>query len=354
MATTEFDTLTFDELRLAGRNHAMPLEALRYDVTPVGLHYLLIHYDIPVVNPGSWQLEIDGAVEQGLQLSLDDLRRRPAVTQDVTLECAGTGRARLTPRALSQPWLHGAIGTGTWTGTPLRPLLEEAGLAADAVDVVFTGADRGVEGGIVQQYRRSLPVAEATRDEVVLAYELNGAPLPVQHGFPVRLLVPGWYGMTSVKWLERITVSTTAFDGYQQTVGYRFRQEESEPGEPVTRIAIRSLIAPPGIPDFMTRARYVTAGTVSVTGRAWSGRGAVTNVEFSADGGERWIPAEVHPARGPHAWHRWQVDWHARPGEYVLCCRATDETGETQPLEPPWNLGGYAVNDVHRVPVTVT
>src|SRR5262245_60401828 len=169
----------------------MPLEALRWPITPVGLHYLLTHYDVPDVQPEMWRLAIQG--ERELELSLDELRGRPAAELTVTMECAGNGRARFDPRPVSQPWLYEAIGTARWRGTPLRPLLEEAGIDG-AVEVVFHGLDRGIEGGEPQHYARSLPLAEALRDEVLLAYDMNGAPLPPQHGFPLRLVVPGWYG----------------------------------------------------------------------------------------------------------------------------------------------------------------
>src|SRR5918997_817520 len=140
--------ISLEELQLAARNHAMPLEALRHEITPVGLHYLLVHYDIPVVDPAAWRLSVGGRTERTLELSLDDLHAREQVTEPVTMECAGNGRARLEPRPVSQPWLHEAIGTAEWTGTPLAPLLADAGVDPDAVDVVFTGLDSGVEGGI--------------------------------------------------------------------------------------------------------------------------------------------------------------------------------------------------------------
>src|SRR5947207_11783535 len=180
--------ITLEELQLAARNHGMPLEALRWPLTPVGLHYLLTHYDIPAVDASSWRLTIGGLVDRSLILSLEDVRALPAVTLPVTFECTGNGRARLDPRPVSQPWLVEAVGTAAWTGTPLRPLLEQAGVAPGAVEVVFAGLDRGIEGGIEQDYRRSLPVAEALRDEVVLAYALDDRPLPPQHGFPLRLV----------------------------------------------------------------------------------------------------------------------------------------------------------------------
>lgn len=347
--------VSLEELQLAARNHGMPLEALRYDVTPIGLHYLLIHYDIPAVDPASWRLEVAGSVRRPLSLSLEDLRSRPAVTMPVTMECAGNGRARLDPRPVSQPWLLEAVGTAEWTGTPLRPVLEEAGVEHGAVEVVFAGADQGVEGGLEQCYERSLPLAEAMKDDLLLAYQVNGQPLPPQHGFPLRLLVPGWYGMASVKWLREIRVVTEPFDGYQNVHSYRMRQAEEDPGEPVARIAPRSLIVPPGIPDFLTRDRRLPPGPVALEGRAWSGHGPIVRVEVSADGGDTWADAEVGEPPAPFAWQRWSFRWSPQgPGEYELNSRATDAAGNTQPERPSWNVGGYMNNAVHRVPVVVS
>ena len=344
--------ISLEELQLAARNHGMPLEALRYPVTPVGLHYLLTHYDVPDVDAGSWSLRVRG--EQEVSLGLDEVRARPRVELAVTMECAGNGRARLDPRPVSQPWLLEAVGTARWAGTPLRPLLEEAGVGEGAVEVLFTGVDRGSEGGEEQAFQRALAVEEALRDEVLLAYEMNGEPLPPQHGYPLRLIVPGWYGMTNVKWLCEIEVLREPFSGYQQSWSYRVRQTEDEEGEPLQRMLPRSLLMPPGIPEFMTRERFVPAGEVLVQGRAWSGLAPVASVEVSADGGSSWATAELEPEEGRWAWRGWSFRWRADPGAYVLCSRARDEAGNEQPLEPAWNLGGYANNSVQRVPVTVT
>src|SRR3954447_19931427 len=273
--TAEAGAISQEELALAARNHGMPLEALAYDVTPVGMHYLLTHYDVPQVDPTTWRLEIDGAVDHPMTLSLDELRTRPAVTSAVTFECAGNGRALLDPRPISQPWLLEAVGTGSWTGTPLAALLAEAGVADRAVEVLFTGLDRGVEGEIEQTFQRSLPLADALRDEVLLAWDLNGAPLPPQHGFPLRLVVPGWYGMTNVKWLARIPVLDEPFTGYQNARGYRVRQDPDEDGTPVSRMAVRALMVPPGIPDFATRRRFAASTEQTIEGRAWSGHGEI-------------------------------------------------------------------------------
>ena len=343
--------ITPDELGLAARNHALPLEVLRDPITPVGLHYLLIHYDIPAVDPKAFRLEIGGAVERPLTLSLDELRSRERVAMPITFECAGNGRALLSPRPVSQPWLTGAVGTAEWGGTPLRPLLAEAGVRESAVEAVFGGLDRGVEGGIPQDYERALTVSEAA--DALLAYEMNGAPLPAQHGFPLRLVVPGWYGMQNVKWLTRITLVEKPFVGYQNSVAYRHYRSEDESGEPVTRMLPRSLMVPPGIPDFLTRERRLEPGPVELRGRAWSGWGAIERVELSTDGGATFADAELEPPLGAAAWRGWRFLWHAGEGDHVLCSRATDAAGNTQPLDPPWNLKGYANNAVEGVPVTV-
>ncbi|HEU4526471.1 MAG TPA: sulfite oxidase [Actinomycetota bacterium] len=340
-----------EELGLTQRNHSFHLEGLRYDVTPIGMHYLLIHFDIPDADEQAWRVSIGGLVRNPLELSIADLRARPAVTMPVTMECAGNGRARLTPRPVSQPWLDEAIGTASWTGTPLAPILEEAGLDEDAVEIVFAGADRGIQGGVEQDYERSLTIAEATREGVLLAYEVNGLPLPPQHGYPVRLLVPGWYGMTSVKWLTRISAVAEPFEGFQMDV-YRMREEPDERGVPVTRMQPRALMIPPGIPDFLTRDRLVDAGPIELVGRAWSGWASIADVEVSVDGGA-WTAAELGTPPGQYAWVRWRWRWDAEPGEHELACRATDAAGNAQPEEPRWNHHGFQNNAVQRVGVTV-
>jgi DMSO/TMAO reductase YedYZ molybdopterin-dependent catalytic subunit len=346
------DAISEQELALAARNHGMPLEALRYDLTPLGLHYLLIHYDIPAIEARDWRLRVDGQVRRPFDLDLAALRALPARTVRVTMECAGNGRARLEPRPISQPWLVEAVGTAEWTGVPLRDVLADAGVDPSAVDVIFTGADHGVERGVEQDYQRSLPIAEAMREDVLLAYEMNGDTLPPQHGFPVRLVVPGWYGMAHVKWLTGVTITDERFTGFQQDVAYRLRRQPDEPGDPVTWIGPRSLIIPPGFPDFMSRTRVVRPGPVTLEGRAWSGRAPVERVEISVDAGKSWALAELEPpGEHPWAWRRWHHAWQAAPGHHVLAARATTTDGETQPVDQDWNRGGFANNAVHQVTV---
>jgi DMSO/TMAO reductase YedYZ molybdopterin-dependent catalytic subunit len=343
-----------DELQLAARNHGMPLEALRYPITPAGLHYLLIHYDIPDVDADGWALSIEGRVARPLSLTLADLRQRPAHEMTSTMECAGNGRALLAPHVVSQPWLLEAVGNANWKGVPVKAILEEADLLDDAVEVVFTGLDRGVEKGVEQSYQRSLERDVALADDVLLAYEMNGEPLLPQHGFPLRLLVPGWYGMTNVKWLTAITVVNEPFDGYQHTAAYRYRDNEEDEGTPVTRMVPRALMVPPGIPDFNTRERTVPAGPCPLEGRAWSGWAPISRVEVSADGGETWADADLEPLESRWGWRGWRYEWAANEaGEYVLCCRAHDEAGNVQPDEAAWNLGGYSNNSPQRITVTV-
>lgn len=329
----------------------MPLEALRYDVTPVGLHYLLIHFDIPAVDANAHELHVGGHVRNPLRLTMGGIESRPATTFAVTLECAGNGRARLSPRPMSQPWLNEAVGNAEWTGTRLGPILEEAGIEPGAVDVVFTGLDRGIQGGVDQYYERSLSLTDAVRDEVMLAYAINGEPLPPQHGFPLRLVVPGWYGMAHVKWLRSITVTSTPFAGYQQATAYHYRQSREDPGVRVERIRPRALMVPPGVPDFMSRRRFVDPGEHLIEGRAWSGLAPVTRVDFSGDGGVTWRQADVEDGSSPFAWRRWSYRWQASAGEHELCARATDAAGNSQPADQDWNAEGVQNNAVQRVRV---
>jgi DMSO/TMAO reductase YedYZ molybdopterin-dependent catalytic subunit len=255
---------TLDEVALATRNSGMPLESLRHDVTPAGLHYCLIHFDIPDLAPPAWRLRVDGLVDQAQAFSLDALRALPARTERVTLECAGNGRAQVSPRYPSIPWVEEGVSTAEWTGVPLAQVLRAAGLQSTAREIVFWGADRGIDRGIEHAFARSLAPGEAMREDVLLAYAMNGQPLPAQHGYPLRLVVPRWYGMASVKWLVRIEAVDRAFDGVQQAHSYHFRKAAGERGVPCTLMRVNSLLAPPGLPDFYTRQRELPAGRVDI------------------------------------------------------------------------------------------
>ena len=342
-----------EEVQLAFRNRGMPLEGLRYDRTPTGMHYLLTHFDIPGVDMDTWSLTIGGLVSNPAKLSLEAIRRMPSRSVTVTMECAGNGRALLSPRAASQPWLLEAIGTAEWTGTPLAGILESAGVREGAIEILFTGLDQGVQGDEVHYYQRSLTLAESSREEVLLAYEMNGQPLEPQHGYPLRMVVPGWYGMTSIKWLDRIEAIDHHFDGYQQDVSYQYVQSAGEQGDPVDLVRVRALMIPPGIPDFLTRIRLVQAGPIALTGRAWAGRLGVSRVETSGDGGAMWTQATLGEQTSPYAWRSWTSQWQATPGRHTLWVRATDTQGNRQPTEQEWNLQGMGNNMVQQVEVLV-
>jgi DMSO/TMAO reductase YedYZ molybdopterin-dependent catalytic subunit len=272
-------------------------------------------------------------------------------TLRVTMECAGNGRAGMTPRYPSMPWTHGAIGTAEWTGIPIRRLLALVKPKSSAVEVAFYGADLGFDSGVEHCFARSLRMDEIG-DDVLVAWAMNGQPLLPQHGAPLRLIVPGWFGMASVKWLERIEVLEQPFDGYQQVVGYQYKKQSGGKATPVRHMKVKALMAPPGMPDWYTRRRLVEKGSIEVHGRAWSGAGAaITKVELGVDGA--WRDATIEPQGGKFSWQRWRATWEAQPGEHELACRATDAAGEVQPLEPDWNLGGMGNNAVQRLQVTV-
>ncbi len=342
-----------EEVALANRNSGILLETLRHDVTPLGMHYLLNHFDVPFVpDVSDWMVAVSGAVQSPLTIGLDAIKALPQRTLRVTLECAGNGRSNMAPRWPSMPWMEGAVGTSDWTGTPLRYVLERAGLKSEAVHVVFFGRDRGYDQ-IEHNYGRALTPDMALSDDVMLVTAMNGQPLLPQHGYPLRLIVPGWYGMASVKWLDRIEVWDRPFDGPQQVSTYIFKKSKDDPGIPVTQLRVKSLMVPPGMPDWYTRRRLVEAGTVRVHGRAWSGSGvAIAKVEFGCDG--RWQTATLDAAMSSrYAWRGWSCLWEALEGEHELMCRATDADGETQPLDMVFDRGGFGNNAAHRVAATV-
>jgi len=342
------------ETRLAFRNHGMHFEVLDRPITPVASHFQLIHFDIPTLAAENYSITLGGRVANPQTISLDSLKQMPTVRQPSLMECAGNGRSFAHPRSIYVPWFSEALGAFEYTGTPLGPILEAAGLLDDAVEVVFSGHDEGIDLGVRHFFERALPIDEAMADGVILAWDANGAPLPPAHGFPLRLVVPSWYGMTSVKWLKAITVIDHTFQGVQQKLVYRLSFSSSDSGRPIQKKLVRAAIKPPGIPDLISRKRFVDAGTVELRGMAWSGSGAIERVEVSTDDRRTFSPAVLEPPASPHTWTPWRFTWNATPGEHVLAARATDVTGNTQPLEPFWNLQGMAQNGVERIAVHVS
>lgn len=331
-------------------NAGTPMAALADPTVPPDLFYVRSHFDVPEIDPEAWRLEVGGAVERPLALSLADLRELPRREVAVTLECAGNGRTRMRPVPGGTPWDLDAVSTGRFAGASLAHVLDRAGVADSAVEILFTGADRGeVAPGRTAAFERSLPVADARAPDTILAWEMNGAPLPAHHGRPVRVIVPRWYGVASVKWLARIEAIETPFDGFYQAQDYIYIGDPSVPDRaPVTTMRVRSVIARPADDD------VVAAGPIEVAGTAWSGDAPVERVEISGDGGWTWTPAELGEPAGPHAAVPWRGRWTPPgPGRHQILARATDGSGATQPLEPVWNAQGYGNNGVQRVAVEV-
>jgi len=356
--TNRVDNFTKEEIILSNRNHGMHLEGLKYDITPTGMHYLLIHFDIPKVDPQTYRLKVKGLVDRELIFSLDELKAMPSLSLPVTMECAGNGRINMANRFWTHvPWNLEAIGTSVWKGVPLHRILAKAGLKSTAVELLFTGLDKGVQGKEVQYFQRSLTIAEATADEVILAYEMNGAPLLPQHGSPLRLIVPGWYGMTNVKWLDSIEAIDYNFDGHQMKaysyIGHH--DEKVTRAKRVKHLKVRALMAPPGIPDFFVRSRLVEeAPVVRIEGRAWAGPIGIASVEVSLDGGRSWASAELDEPVGKFAWTHWSFDWkNAKPGTYKISCKATDADGHNQDPNDTFNYFAMGDTQYHMVEVQV-
>jgi DMSO/TMAO reductase YedYZ molybdopterin-dependent catalytic subunit len=284
------------------------------------------------------ELRVDGAVARPLGLSPAGLRRLSSRTVTVTTECAGNDRAMLSPPTPGDQWRGGAISTAQWTGAPLAAILEEAGVLEAAVEAVFHGSDHG-DG---ESFVRSLPRDRALDRDTLIAWELNGAPIPHLHGGPVRLIVPGWYGMASVKWLARIELVEEPFTGTFQTASYVYA-----PGVPVSLMRVKSMILEPG-----PAAR---SGRLLVSGLAWGGQGGIERVEVAVGCTDRdWRPARLVGPALPYAWRRFELDWDAPPGTHVLRSRAFDATFATQPDESEWNELGYGANGVQQHPVIIS
>lgn len=319
-------------------NAETPLELQAGIITPIERHYVRSHFAIPSF---TGPLVIDGLVRHEIALSLEELRAMLAGSLVVTLECAGNGRAFLDPPAPGEPWRLGAVGTAEWTGVPLVAVMARAGVRPAARELLFTGADHGSVDGRDTQYERSLPIEYASGGEALLAYAMNGEDLTPHHGAPLRLIVPGWYGVASVKWLARITAIPAPFGGFYQAERYVID------GAPLREVEPRALITWP------TDGAALEGGPVQVRGYAWSGRSPLMRVEVSANAGATWVAAALGPEVSPHAWRTWQLDWKAdAPGDHILLARAIDARG-AQPERARWNRLGYANNACRPLKVRV-
>jgi DMSO/TMAO reductase YedYZ molybdopterin-dependent catalytic subunit len=331
----ERDLLVLSEEPL---NAETKLDQQRGPTVPAGRHYIRTHFGI---SAGPRELRITGAVRKPTSVTLDAVRMLPSRTFAVTLECAGNGRKFLEPPTPGEQWGEGAVGTAEWTGAALHAVLEDAWLPS-AIEVLFRGADAGVPKGLVERirYERSLPIEVARGDDVVVAYAMNGEPIPREHGGPLRLIVPGWYGMASVKWLAEIQVLDRPFEGFFQKDRYVIE------GRPLRRIEPRAVIASPADGAEVNRS-------FEVRGYAWSGRAAIDRVDLSDGDGMLLGSTRIPENAAPFAWHEFAIRVSLDPGDRTIVARATDREGNAQPLSPRWNALGYANNAVRPTRVRV-
>jgi DMSO/TMAO reductase YedYZ molybdopterin-dependent catalytic subunit len=331
-----------------------PGEYLDSWLTPVDSFFVRQHLPRPEdIDPKTFKISISGMVSRPMEIPLADLRQLQQYTVPATLECTGNGRGFYTPKVPGIQWKRGAIGNAEWTGPALSDVLRAAGIREDAAHVEFDGADSGVAK--TPDFIRSMPVKKAMHPSTLLALKMNGVS-PDIHGFPVRLIVPGWDGTSWVKWVTRISPRAEPSGGFFMNPGYRIPSIPLPPGTParpaelevIEGMPVKSSIMIPG-----DGARF-DAGPISVRGIAWAGEQAIERVDLSFDGGAAWQPAELSPHKLPFAWRPWHIDWKpAGPGYYTILSRATDTAGRVQPFVPAWNPSGYLWNGIDRIGVTV-
>jgi DMSO/TMAO reductase YedYZ molybdopterin-dependent catalytic subunit len=335
-------------------NLEMPFETAEGFITPIESFYVRTHFPVPKIDRDAWWLHVEGEVEKPFAINYEELLKLESLTIPVTLECAGNNRNFLEPKVKGVQWHLGAVGTAEWTGVPLSALLDRALVSPRAREVILEGAD----GGMLEdaksppgelKFARSIPLNKA-RADVVLAYKMNGKELPPEHGFPLRAIVPGWYAMASIKWLQRIIVTDQPFTGYYQTLDYAYWKRRGDIAEltPLAKLQVKAEIAKPA------QGETVPANSsVRVHGAAWTSDGEIAKVELSTNGGATWSEASLVGTSRPNAWRLWEFDWQtpAALGKQTLIARATDSLGRTQPPHRDPDRGTYMIN--HLLPITV-
>jgi DMSO/TMAO reductase YedYZ molybdopterin-dependent catalytic subunit len=337
-------------------NLEMPFEQLDGFITPTKSFYVRTHFPIPRIDRAKWRLRIEGEIEKPFEIGYDELLKLQSKTIPATLECAGNNRSFLEPKVKGVQWTLGGVGNAQWTGIPLSALLDRAGVKAGATEIILEGADRGQlddakapRGEI--PFARSIPLQKTA--DVLLAYKMNEVELPPEHGYPLRAIVPGWFAVASIKWLQRIIVTDQPFNGYYQTLDYAFWKRTGNEAQltPLSELQIKAEIARPKVGDTVP-----ANSKVRVHGAAWTGSGEISKVELSTDGGSTWIEARLVGESTPGAWRLWEFEWTtpAKPGKATLVARATDSTGQTQPVDRDWDRGTYMINHLLPIEVEIT
>ena len=333
----------------------MPIDGFLTEWTPVERFFTRSHHYEPKVDLASWRLEVAGTVMRPQKLTFEAIQKLPKVDMPAVLECAGNGRGFYEPPMPGIQWEHGAVGNARWAGVRLADVLKLAGVEEKTVEVIFDGAD--VPIGTMPEFIRSIPIGKAMDPDTILAYEMNGEPLPTLHGFPLRLIVPGWAGDCWVKWLTRIEVSRSQYEGFFMKTAYRHPGKAVKPGSavdsaamnPVTRLSVKSLIATP-----LDGAEVEVGKPLIVRGVAWTGDTRVNAVDLTFNGGITWAQPQPGPYANQYAWRSWQYTYTPEEEGFLrIGVRATDGSGQTQPFVPSWNPSGYLWNTVQMIGVNV-
>ncbi len=336
-----------------------PVREFTSFLTPNHRFFVRSHFGPPVpdlVSEAVWTLRVGGLVERPREFTLKELRQMEAVTVTAVVQCSGNGRAFHRPKVPGVQWERGAVGNARWTGVRLRDVLSQGGVKQTARHVQLQGADRPVVAS-VPLFVRSIPLEKALHPDTILAYEMNGRPLPLLHGAPLRVITPGWMADSCIKWLTDITLQAEEAQGYYMQTAYRVPVTPVTPGAsasgqamiPVEAMVVKSLIAAP------QEGATVGAGPITIQGVAWGGEAKLVKVEVSVDDGKSWEQARLVGEDQPYAWRHWQYVWKAKTaGMFTILCRATDERGYVQPAASPWNPSGFLWNGWDRVTITVS
>jgi sulfite oxidase len=333
----------------------MPVEFMTDWITPVNHFYVRNHmFEPTAIDAGSWQLTVSGEVDKPMTLTLADLQKIPAHSVVNTMECAGNGRSLQNPKVPGVQWGKGAVGNAKFSGPSLKGVLERAGVKDAGKHVMFRGLDE--VPGKVPPFIRSIPIEKAMDADTLIATQMNGAPLTKHHGFPARIMTPGWAGAASCKWVTEIKVLDKPFDGNFMMPGYRLPNSTTKPGDSVkpedthsiTGLTVKSAIAAP------SDGAKLKPGPQVIKGVAWAGESEITKVEISTDGGASWNAAQLGKDQSKYAWRLWSYAWKpAKSGDYVILSRATDSQGRVQPEAAAWNPSGYLYNAYDQVKVYV-